>query len=256
MLLSACAAVITGETWISEWSVQNRTLKTTPTGFGRCCHQRGFTLVELLVVMVIIGIILGFVLLAAMDAARRAEERATQTLITKLEGGLNDRLDALMQNRPDPNFAHGYMAAVWNGVYGPSPPLTYNGVINPALKATDRAQVFAWYDYLKSELPDVFFVQSDANCPINFAAPTYPGTPNPLMGSTAAYAHFVLPLGNTLLNNPSGGSYGDGNLTFPLSGLTGSGIFGASYPIAAGLFKNMPSASLTVLMGSMTTATT
>jgi len=34
-----------------------------------------------------------------MDGVRRAEERATQSLITKLEAGLNDRLEALLQNR-------------------------------------------------------------------------------------------------------------------------------------------------------------
>src|SRR5271165_1615393 len=77
--------------------------------------RRGFTLIELLVVMVIIGIILSFVLLAASDAARRAEERATQTLIAKLEAGLNDRLDALIQNQPTPNYAHGYLAGIYPG---------------------------------------------------------------------------------------------------------------------------------------------
>ena len=75
----------------------------------------GFTLIELLVVITIIGIILAFLLTAAMDATRRAEERATQSLITKLEGGLNDRLDALMQNQPTPNYAHGYLAGVYPG---------------------------------------------------------------------------------------------------------------------------------------------
>ena len=59
------------------------------------------------------------------------------------------------------------------------------------------------------------------------------------------YANFVLPLGNTIVNGPSlstsGGSpYGDGNLTNPTLGFTGLGIFGASYPSAAGLFKNLP----------------
>ena len=56
--------------------------------------------------MAIIGIILAFILTAGMEAARRAEERATQTLITKLEGGLNDRLEALLETRPDYNVAH------------------------------------------------------------------------------------------------------------------------------------------------------
>ena len=76
--------------------------------------RRGFTLIELLIVMTIIGIILSFVLLAGMDAARRAEERATQTLITKLEAALSDRLEALLQNRPEPNFTHAYLAAIWS----------------------------------------------------------------------------------------------------------------------------------------------
>ena len=70
----------------------------------------GFTLVELIVVMAIIGIILAFLLIAAGDARRRAEQDATLALITKLEGGVNDRLDALLQTRPDPNPAHFYMA--------------------------------------------------------------------------------------------------------------------------------------------------
>src|SRR5262249_24988916 len=146
---------------------------------------------------------------------------ATQTLITKLEAGLNDRLDALMQNRPDANWAHGYMAAVWNATYT---------LDVTQLRTADRAQVFAWYDYLKRELPDVFFIQSDTNYPINFAAVTYPGTPNPLMSPNGAYAHFVLPLGNTVLNNPNGATYGDVDVnsglsdTNPATGFTGAGI--------------------------------
>ncbi len=57
------------------------------SGRRRVGSRRGFTLIELLVVIMIIAIILSFVILAATDAARRAEERATQSLITKLEGG-------------------------------------------------------------------------------------------------------------------------------------------------------------------------
>ena len=48
--------------------------------------------------------------------------------------------------------------------------------------ASTRAQVFAWYDYIKSELPDVFFVQNhdSAAYPLNFAANRrHPGTPAP-----------------------------------------------------------------------------
>jgi len=211
--------------------------------------RRGFTLIELLVVVVIISIILGFVLAAGIDAAHRAEERATQTLIAKLEGGLNDRLEALLQNRPDPNYTHAYLAAVWSSVAGgvmipsPLPPdqFTNPGFPNSRVKQTQRAQTFAWYDYIKSELPDVFFLQNDPNYPINFAGTPFPGTPIDPKG----YGNSILPLGHAVLGPLSSG-YGDGyvaNGVFvssnPNLGLTGRGIFGASYPIAAGLYKNL-----------------
>ena len=114
----------------------------------RAGSRHGFTLIELLVVITIIAIILSFVILAATDASRRAEERATQSLITKLEGGLNDRLDALMQSRPDPNWAHGYMAAVWNSNYGARHFAHHaNRIAQLGARTSERAQVFAWYDY-------------------------------------------------------------------------------------------------------------
>ncbi len=130
------------------------------------------------------------------------------------------------------------MAAVWNSNYGAAPTLMKNGQLNSDLTTSARAQAFAWYDYLKRELPDVFFLQNDPNYPINFAGQSYPGTANPLMSPNGGYANYVLPLGNTIINNP-GSSYGDGNLTNPSSGY-GARDHGASYPNAAGLFKNLP----------------
>ena len=184
----------------------------------------------------IIGIILSFVFVAGMDAARRAEERATQTLITKLEAGLNDRLEALLQNRPDYNNAHLFMAAIYNSTY-----TTANNYAN-AFPSVQRAQVLAWYDYIKSELPDVFFVQNDANYPINFAGSPYPVT---LANSRAhppldAEAHNILPLGNAIAGVPNGGFFSP----------AGTGIFGASYPIAAGIYKNLGSQSQNVVVQS------
>ena len=62
-----------------------------------------------------------------------------------------------------------------------------------------RAQVIAQFDYIKAELPDVFFVNFDdqgrrhdrQSYPLNFAAAPYPAGQDELLDS------FVLPLGNT-----------------------------------------------------------
>jgi prepilin-type N-terminal cleavage/methylation domain-containing protein len=175
-----------------------------------------FTLVELLVVMVIISILLGFILSAAMDGVKRAQERATQTLITKLEMGLSDRLDALLQTRPDPNTAHLALAQIYSG--------------NTAMPGYLRGQVIAWYDYLKREMPDTFFVQNTSGpYPINFAANPYPYSSSP------GLANFILPMGHMV----------PANSTPPGDGFTnafnqaGAGAYGASYPVAAGLYKNL-----------------
>jgi hypothetical protein len=159
-------------------------------------------------VMVIIGIILGFVLMASMDAVRRSEERATQALIAKLEQGVSDRLEALLQTRPDYNANHlalGTVVTSTNNIPG-----------------IQRAQVIAWYDYIKAEMPDVFFIQtSDSNYPLNFAA-----NPWPTNSTTFTCTPYVLPLGQ-----------GD-NLNTQL-GPAGTGVYGASYPAAAGIYKNL-----------------
>ena len=80
----------------------------------RACGRR-FTLIELLVVMTIIGIIIVFLLNAAMGRRPAVGGARTQSLVAKLENGLNDRLDALMQNVPTPNYAHGYLAGIYPG---------------------------------------------------------------------------------------------------------------------------------------------
>src|SRR5262245_49239844 len=172
-------------------------------GSRRSATTRGFTLTELLAVIAIIGILLVFILVAAMDGLRSAEEKATQSLITKLENGLNDRLEALLQTSTDPNAAHTAIAWIYDGT--PSTPIP-----------TPRASVIAVIDYLKRELPDVFVVQAvtpDINYPLNFAANPYP------LGNGNDF-DFLLPLG---VANP----------TFS------EGIHGASYTAAAGLYKNI-----------------
>jgi prepilin-type N-terminal cleavage/methylation domain-containing protein len=201
----------------------------------------GFTLVELLVVMVIISILLGFILNAAMDSVKRGQERATQALITKLDAGLSDRFDALMQSRPDPAQAHKLLGSIYGQVNGnpvimPTPP---GLVLNPPYgtqpwPVSQRAQVIAWYDFIKSEMPDTFYVQlTETNYPINFAGNPYPYTgPNPVAAGnfTGNELSYVLPMGNAMTF-----PQGDGNAF----NLAGTGIYGASYPIAAGIYKNL-----------------
>jgi prepilin-type N-terminal cleavage/methylation domain-containing protein len=206
-------------------------------------RREGFTLTELLVVIAIIGILISVILFAASDGQRRAQEASTQSLIVKLEGAINDRLDALLQTRPDPNPAHYYLAGIYLGgaqytdANGNQEPLGW-----PASafgSASARAQVFAWYDFIKSELPDTFFVQNTTGpYPLNFAANPYPGAPIDRNGSILG--NYMLPLGNGVagpLNAqpPSTPGYGVGNIAQAV----GTGIFGASYSAAAGLYKNL-----------------
>ncbi len=241
-------------------------------GAQRPCQSPAFTLIELLMVMTIIGIIIVFLLNAAWDSVRRAEVRATQSLVTKLENGFNDRLDALMQSQPTPNYAHGYLAGIYPGLGNdvdgnpimlPSAILPTTYLPNPKCNTVQRAQVIATYDYIKAEMPDVFFVdpafRSNAAgysgaYPINFTGLPYPGT------ALVPLGHYVLPLGH-MINGPRNAvpntttspapwtsGFGDshfdgvtGNLysTHPELGTTGTGINGASYSAAAALYKNL-----------------
>ena len=217
----------------------------------------------------IIGIILSLILTTAMDGVRRAEERATQALITKLEGGVNDRLSALLESLPTPNYAHGYLAGIYPGgtdpndggpLMLPSAILPIGGLPNPACKQTQRAQVIATYDYMKAEMPDVFFLNpaflsnpgSFSGYPINFTGLPFVGTP------LGALGNYILPMGhmvqgprNAIPNTSTspapwvegyGDSHIDANTGYLISthtelGYIGSGVMGASYAAAAGLYR-------------------
>ncbi len=203
-------------------------------------RRGGFTLIELLIVLAIIGILISLILVAAADGVRRAEERATQSLITKLETALNDRLDALLNAQAPINQTHRYLAAinVSNGTnYIPA---ATGSIINSYDR---RAQAIAQFDYIRAELPDVFFLNSQAGAdgasvassyPLNFAAAPYPPT------TSSTTANYYLPLGNNYPGLPldSNGGLVPSKFSTYTPPPT-SGMFGASFSAAGGIYKNL-----------------
>src|SRR5262245_47588465 len=131
------------------------------------------TLIELSIVILIMGILIAFVLTATAQSVRRADVRATQATITKLEVGLNDRLQALLSAQIIPNGAHSFLGATYP--IPPEPPAMPWG-----LPSGQRAAVIAQLDMIKAELPDVFYVVPatdpyyNAEYPLNFAGLPYP----------------------------------------------------------------------------------
>ena len=184
----------------------------------------GFTLLELLIVILIIGIILTFILVVANDGVLAAQRRQTQALIVKLETALNDRLEAMLATPAPVSASEQYMAAIALPTSG-------------AVAGPQRAQVIATFDYIKAEMPDVFFVQYPAiqSYPLNFAGVAYPGTP---MG-IGPYDNFVLPVGHAVQNSAANGTYGSNNILDNRLVVGGTGIFGTSYAVAAGLYQQL-----------------
>ncbi len=111
-----------------------------------------------------------------------------------------------------------------------------------------RAQVIAQFDYIRAELPDVFFLNgltSDGSSaaaaayPLNFAASPYPSGTNTLSsgnqtnGAANDGGSWVLPLGNNYPGLPGFYSSGLLNLSITTPQLPATGMFGASFSAAA-----------------------
>jgi prepilin-type N-terminal cleavage/methylation domain-containing protein len=230
-------------------------------------RRAGFTLIELLTVVAIIGLIVSLVLVASADGVRRAEERATQSLITKLETAVNDRLDALYNTQPPMNQTHRLLAAI-------NSPQTYGNSTSylpiNTTRQDPRAQVIAQFDYIRAELPDVFFVnayssdggsQAAAAYPLNFAAAPYPAGQNtlasPNLNLTTGLANdggsWALPLGNNYQGLPGFSNNGVLNLSITQNpdgtqAVGTTGMFGASFSAAASIYKLLYTAAASDLL--------
>lgn len=213
----------------------------------------GFTLIEIGIVVMIIGLLTSFILVVSMQGIERAKERATQSLIAKLDGLVNDRIQVLLSQQVDANLSHRF-AADPNYPIGAFP----NGDPNAFPVASQRADIIARIDYIKAQMPDVFFVQVDPSTlsatagapiyPLNFAG-YFPQGPRGLGGTQTVNGSpldkYILPQGQAVFFNAATSNYG----AVPLAGFppdyspTGTGIYGAAYTAAAGLLKNLGNAS-------------
>ncbi len=217
----------------------------------------GFTLIELSIVIAIIGILIAFVLMVSFQGLEQARTRATQSLITKLNVAVEDRLESILSLQVVPNGSHRFLASINpNGFPAGSTYLPWG------LQSDQRAQVIARLDQIKAELPDVFFIDPNFSpggspqgfYPLDFCGLPYPGPPitsnlGDFSGSPASY---VLPLGNSVGPGYTPANHqppyspvdldpdGDGNNNVgPGAGIggVGTGIRGASYNAAASLFQ-------------------
>lgn len=224
--------------------------------------RRGFTLIELAVVVLVIGLIIAFILAVGFSGVEQARLRSTQSLITKLEVALNERMAALLTLPVKPNGAHRWLASVNPAGTGTALPW--------GLQSNPRAEVIAMMDYIRMEVPDVFYIQTTSPgtnaYPVNFAGLPYP-TPSGGYGPPQGQAAYILPLGNAVgpgYSPPEGdpkatylpqeldpdgdgtpnggpGAYvgppGTDQVIF--GGVSDRGVYGASFPARAAIHKSI-----------------
>ncbi|MFO0956954.1 MAG: hypothetical protein U0800_05735 [Isosphaeraceae bacterium] len=243
-------------------------MKTTTAGRAGACRSGGFTLIEIGIVIMIIGLLSSFILVVSMQGIERAKERATQSLIAKLDALVNERLQLLLSQQVDANLTHRYLADP-NYPIGSFPIDPSTGAPDPTRMpaASQRADIIARADYIKAQMPDVFFIQVDPNnlsatsnsvvYPLNFGGYFPQGNPPFSLGGTQSINSsptdkYILPLGNSVYFNPLGNNYGAVPLNYATNPPTpvpppgysapGTGIYGAAYTAAAGLLKNLGNA--------------
>ncbi len=179
----------------------------------------GFTMIELLIVVLVIGILIGFILVAAADGVRRAEEKATLALITKLEVGISERMEAILIRRADVYPAHALIAQITT-----SDPV--NGTTR--LNSSQRAQVIAQFDLVRSEFPDVFVPLPPGS--------SYWATFGVASDFPVGSGDFSVPLGASV---PTSTFFSNAGISPPSPALPITGNYGASWGSMAGIHKNL-----------------
>ena len=182
--------------------------------------RRGFTLVELMIVVTVIGIIIAFILTAAMGGIRRAEARATEALISKLEVGIADRLEALTYQQANPTGLNSTPGTVPLPLYA---------------RGTGRSRHHD-LDSVPAAGPGDRPVRHDqVRTPRRLLRPVPARRPGRITPSTSRLSGLARPTPIPITSCQS-------VLYFPgtpstYQGTPSTGIFGASYSVAAGIYQ-------------------
>ena len=176
--------------------------------------SNGFTLIELSIVILIIGLLMAFVLAASAAGLESARVKATQALITKLNVGLEERLEAILNTqiaaqrgaslpRVDPGHSR-------HDGRQPRPP---SGRLGPHQRSARGRHRSARPDprsspTSSSSTPN--FANGDARLSTRSISPASPTTRPDPTSTAPADNHFILPIGNSVAPAYVPGSYATG----------------------------------------------